>query len=563
MLTIYLARFLLVAALAVVGNAFPSSDIWRSLNFTLGGKLLLGEPFAKPCWDSDVNSEATCALIQAQYSNETFRSMTSGGYVNPQWETCITSGDQCLLDYTDPTNVEPLRSTKCKRGSVPAYLIDVYDTKDILTGLSFARKHKISLVVKNTGHDYLGRSSAPGSLALWIHRFREMSYTPAFVPEGCSPKDSHPGVTVGASVQWFEAYAFAEANNITVVGGTDPSVGVAGGWLQGGGHSVLSNTMGLGVDRVLQFKVITPDGVLRVANQCQNTDLFFALRGGGGGTFGIVIESTILASPQVTLQAVFVGYANLNATMQKQVVATQVENAVQWAEAGWGGASTPAGAVFVNPKADEESAARTMAPLINFVDSLVDDGATGASITLTTFHSFASFYTAFLPFVISPVGVPLALSSRLVNKANFETAENRSALVDALFDAQNAVDTLLIQSTTPASVNDSGTSVTGKWRESLYHVTVVSRWNWNATKATRLSQFTRVDDAMSGLRALTPDAAYFNEASVHEPNYKVSFWGDNYSRLLQIKKRYDPEQLLNCWNCVGFDSHSSQFRCYP
>ncbi len=108
--------------------------------------------------------------------------------------------------------------------------------------------------------------------------------------------------------------------------------------------------------------------------------------------------------------------------------------------------------------------------------------------------------------------MPLALSSRLVNKANFETAENRSALVNALFDAQNAVDTLLIQSTTPASVNDSGTSVTGKWRESLYHVTVVSRWNWNATKATRLSQFTRVDDAMSGLRALTPDAAYFVRA---------------------------------------------------
>ncbi|KAK0490743.1 hypothetical protein IW261DRAFT_1618059 [Armillaria novae-zelandiae] len=551
MLTIYL-RCLLITALAVVGNAFPSPDTWRSLNFTLGGGLLLGEPFAKPCWDADPNSEAT-----------SFRSMTSGGYVNPEWETCITSGDQCLLDYTDPTNVEPLRSTKCKRGSVPAYFIDVHDTKDILTGLAFARKHKISLVVKNTGHDYLGRSSAPGSLALWIHRFREMSYVPAFVPEGCSSKDSNPGVTVGASVQWFEAYAFAEANNITVVGGTDPSVGVAGGWLQGGGHSVLSNTMGLGVDRVLQFKVITPDGVLRVANQCQNTDLFFALRGGGGGTFGIVIESTILASPQVTLQAVFVGYANLNATMQKQVMTTQVENAVQWAEAGWGGASTPTGAVFVNPKADEESAARTMAPLISFVDSLVDDGVTGASITLTTFQSFASFYAAFLPFLISPVGVPLALSSRLINKANFETAENRSALVNALFDAQNAVDALLIQSTTPASVNDSGTSVTGKWRESLYHVSVVSRWNWNATKATRLSQFTRVDDAMTGLRALTPDAAYFNEASVHEPNYKVSFWGDNYSRLLQIKKHYDPEHLLNCWNCVGFDSHSSQFSCYP
>lgn len=61
--------------------------------------------------------------------------------------------------------------------------------------------------------------------------------------------------------------------------------------------------MGLGVDRVLEFKIVTPDGKYRTANRCQNQDLFFALRGGGGGTFGVVLESTFIASPRVTVQA--------------------------------------------------------------------------------------------------------------------------------------------------------------------------------------------------------------------------------------------------------------------
>lgn len=68
--------------------------------------------------------------------------------------------------------------------------------------------------------------------------------------------------------------------------------------IQGGGHSVLSNVYGLGADRVLQLRVVTPDGQLRVANACQNPDLFWALRGGGGGTFGVVMEATSEIIPQ-------------------------------------------------------------------------------------------------------------------------------------------------------------------------------------------------------------------------------------------------------------------------
>ncbi len=124
-----------------------------------------------------------------------------------------------------------------------------------------------------------------------------------------------------AGTVFRELYQFAEDHGITVVGGSDRTVGPSGGWVtasfqisirskaaadsfwQGGGHSMLSNNFGLGADRVLQYRVVTPQGKYLTANACQNTDLFYALRGGGGGTFGVVMESTFLAEPRpLTIQ---------------------------------------------------------------------------------------------------------------------------------------------------------------------------------------------------------------------------------------------------------------------
>jgi FAD/FMN-containing dehydrogenase len=63
--------------------------------------------------------------------------------------------------------------------------------------------------------------------------------------------------------------------------------------VQGGGHSPFSPLFGLGADNVLEFKVVTADGKLVVANDVVNQDLFWALRGGGGGTWGVVVEATV------------------------------------------------------------------------------------------------------------------------------------------------------------------------------------------------------------------------------------------------------------------------------
>ncbi|TFK34792.1 hypothetical protein BDQ12DRAFT_612887 [Crucibulum laeve] len=537
------------------------SPDWSALNRQVGGRLSTGAPYAQPCFSSSFSS-SQCTTIQNDYTDEVTRSHQRGAYIQTQWETCQATGEQCLLDYLAPNNSLPTSPpAQCRMGSIPQYFIDVQIPDDVSAAFTFSKKYRVPLVIKNTGHDYKGRSSAPGSLALWTHNLKNITYILNFKADGCSKTNS--AVTVGAGIQWGEAYEFAEAHNITLVGGCDRSVGVAGGWLQGGGHGALSNTMGLGVDRALQFKVVTPDGKYRTANACQNEDLFFALRGGGGGTFGVVLEATVLASPQLSLQTVIVSFAAKNTTLTKQMWSILADNGLKWADEGWGGFSQANIAILLNPVISKEDATTSMAPLIDFGKQLQAANVTGAALVVTTFPSWGAFFQVFTGDHVAVVGSSLALASRLINKSNFDAPKDRTALVSGLLAADATAPGLIILISAPTSfAGDGQTSVTDVWRSSLYHVTVVSPWNWNATLAEKKAGYDTASKAIDNLRKITPEAAYLNESDVHEPNHEVAFWGKHYPELLRIKKKYDPDQLLDCWHCVGWNPKSTRFSCY-
>ncbi|KAJ7725699.1 hypothetical protein B0H16DRAFT_279117 [Mycena metata] len=530
-----------------------------TLRAAVGGRLFPGVPLAYPCFHNE--GGADCHTVQSHYLNETYRTDNFGAFINTQWETCQSTGAQCLLDPSDPTNPKTT-SEHCELGSIAQYFIDVRGASDVVAAFKFSRESGTPLVIKNTGHDYKGRSSAPNSIALWMHNLKNMTYNSDFVPQSCSI--SQPAATFGAGVQWAEAYQFADAHNITLVGGSDRSVGVVGGWLQGGGHSVLSNTMGLGVDRVLQFKIVTPDGVLRVVNECQNRDLFFALRGGGGGTFGVVLEATVLASPPVALQAVIVSWATPNRTLTAELWNIMADNGLAWAADGWGGFSMAELAILVNPTLNLGQATASVAPLIDFGNQLQQEGVSGVQAVVTTFPTFFAFFDAFTLQHVAIVGAPVALASRLIPKSNLRTPADRSALVDAFLHTNDAAPGMIIQLTPPTSYayQPGATSITEAWRSSVYHVTAVASWAWNATTTEKREAYHSASSAIDNLRNITADAAYLNEADVYEPNHEIAFWGSNYRHLLEIKQKYDPSNLLDCWQCVGWNPQSSRFSCY-
>jgi FAD/FMN-containing dehydrogenase len=99
-----------------------------------------------------------------------------------------------------------------------------------------------------------------------------------------APQSSQAYVTFGAGFSTQELNDQLAPSKLFTLGAAHGEVAVAGGWAQNAGHSPLSPRYGLGADQPVEYKVVTADGELKVANAVSNPDLFWALRGGGGGT---------------------------------------------------------------------------------------------------------------------------------------------------------------------------------------------------------------------------------------------------------------------------------------
>lgn len=182
---------------------------------------------------------------------------------------------------------------------------------DIVAAVNFARDNGVRLVVKGTGHDYLGRSNAADSLLVWTHDMREITMHDAFVPQGAPPgTPAVHAMTVEAGTRWLEAYRAATAAGRFVAGGGCTSVGACGGFTFGSGFGPFSKRYGTGSGGIVQAEIVTADGEVRTVNQFSEPDLFFALRGGGGGTFGIVSRVTLLTHPIPSTVGIVTGSIN-------------------------------------------------------------------------------------------------------------------------------------------------------------------------------------------------------------------------------------------------------------
>jgi FAD/FMN-containing dehydrogenase len=107
---------------------------------------------------------------------------------------------------------------------------------------------------------------------------RGISFHSGFKPKGCHFSIDGPAVTAAAGTQMLELDYEVHLRNLTIMSGGAGTVGV-GGYLTGGGHSALSSTYGLAVDQVLEMEIVTPGGEILTVNECQNEDLFWAMRG--------------------------------------------------------------------------------------------------------------------------------------------------------------------------------------------------------------------------------------------------------------------------------------------
>lgn len=106
-------------------------------------------------------------------------------------------------------------SNNCTLGGYPSYVVNASTVANIQLAVNFARNSNLRLVVKNTGHDSLGRPMGKGALSVWTHNLKSVRFNPRFRYDGYDGA----ALKIGAGVQLSEVYDAADKNGVTVVGG--------------------------------------------------------------------------------------------------------------------------------------------------------------------------------------------------------------------------------------------------------------------------------------------------------------------------------------------------------
>jgi hypothetical protein len=373
-----------------------------------------------------------------------------------------------------------------------------------------------------------------------------------------------PAIKLGAGVLAAEAYVAANNNGYRVVGGTCPTVGISGGYTQGGGHSILSSLYGLSADNVLEWEVVTADGKHLTVTPRKHENLFWALSGGGAGTFAVVLSVTLKLHPDGP-----VGGAGLTFND------SHVGNDAFWRAIGAWHTALP-------PIVDDGSVVTYM--LLNGVFtiySVTAPGRTAAQVSALFAPFLAELTSRNISYTFTPKEVPTFLDhferdfgplpygpfpvsqltgSRLLPRVAVSQPIKNAAITQALrtvtasgnfYLGCNAINV----GSSPRHSTYPDNAVLPAWRDAISHCIVVGPWDWTVPRSVMLSRQAELTNVITpALDAATPGSGtYLNEANFEQADWKTQFYGSKYNRLRAVKQKYDPDYLFYAATAVGSD----------
>jgi FAD/FMN-containing dehydrogenase len=376
--------------------------------------------------------------------------------------------------------------------------------------------------------------------------------------------------------------------NRTVVGGEDATVGL-GGLIQNGGHGFLSSHYGLSSDQVYQVTVVTTNGRRLVANSVENTDLFWAVRGGEGGQFGVVMEFILKTHP-VPRNVVMGGlsfYAadssNSSETASWNALSEVVSSIPDHMDGGLNGNITaytksmamalglkepPPGVAVVIGFVGLNMTTDRMDHIITKLAAQVSSVGNGSYLNISRQQTSSQSYWSFVkpePLSSDSAGAVSLMTSRLMGRRELsDIARNdlTNYLQQALVSENPEAGTMLLfglqggQGPAHAPIHMRG-SVLPAWRTSYAHVfTLGASINATSDASESLSAAASWYEAYKEpvWRNWAPDTgSYMNEGNPFSSTWKEDFYGENYERLLAIKQKFDPSESLFVWSGVGSD----------
>ncbi|MDE1899092.1 MAG: FAD-binding oxidoreductase [Xanthomonadaceae bacterium] len=554
---------------------WPAAAQWQQLRQAVGGRLIELQSPLHACLKAPDND--ACRAMFAQLRNPFYIGDQPGLTQSSGWFRAWTSHPS-------------------------AYAVAAESTADVVAAVNFARAHNLRLVVKGGGHSYQGTSDAADSLLVWTRHMSAITLHDAFVGQGCAGTQApQPAVTIEAGAMWADAYhAVTTQAGRYVQGGGCTSVGVAG-LVQSGGFGSFSKNYGTAAAGLLEAEIVTADGAVRIANACTNPDLFWGIKGGGGGSLGVVTRLTLrtrelaqhfggasakIKATSATAFRALIGhfvefYAEhllnphwgeqiklepdhtLDISMVSQGLDSAQARAVWQPFFDWV-AQSPHDYVLAEAPSIGSGLARHWWDVAwreqHAPGSMIADPRPGAP----SWHAWWSgdgdqvgvywhgFESAWLP-------------------ATLLRESSRQHLTDALLAASRHWEVQLhfnkglagAPAEEIAAARDTAThpAVLGAFALAIIAAGGPPPFPGNPfhapTPEVAQEHAARVASAMAALRRVAPDAgAYVSESDYFDKDWQRSFWGSNYPRLAAVKRTYDPEGLFFVHHGVGSEAWS-------
>ena len=454
---------------------------------------------------------------------------------------------------------------------------------DIASAVGFAREKGIRIAVKGGGHSYKGGSNAEGSLLVWTRHMRSITLHDTFTPLGTA-EAGVPAVSVGAGAMWGDVYrAVSVEAGRYVQGGGCLTVGVAG-LVQGGGFGSLSKAYGIAAASLLEAEIVTADGTVRVVNAVREPDLFFALKGGGGGSWGIVSRLTLKTHAlPATIGAVFLKIRARDAGAYPTLVSTFLafyRDALfnrRWGEqVRFAPDNTLAVSMLFSDLAQAE-AEGVWAPFLAEIQaqpSLFEITEEPQVIAVPGRSFWDPAFLKTLPGVVLSDDRPGADPDRIFWASNREEAGQvihayQSAWIPARHLDDGALEVFseaIVAASRHWSLSLHANKGLAGAPDAVREAAKATAMNPAVTEAFALAicgaegppaypgiagheperaQATqdarRVSAAMGALKAgVETTGCYLAESDFFEPGWQQAFWGDNHDRLAHIKRIYDP-----------------------
>ncbi|KAI1407440.1 FAD-binding domain-containing protein [Hypoxylon sp. FL1857] len=526
---------------------WPGQHDWDKLNRTVDGNLIATTPISSVCHYSSLLGDKGNASNYDQEACDALRDV----WFFPQTHLSSPSSAMSYQFSNNSCNPFLAPDASCTLGHYVAYTVNATSTAHLQAAVQFVKRHNIRLVIRNTGHDYLGKSTGAHALAIWTHHLKSIELIEKYQDSGYQGS----AIKMGAGVEALEAYNFASSHGLMVVGGNCPNVGLAGGFTQGGGISILSSKFGLAADQVLAWEVVTASGDLVTASATENTDLFWALRGGGGGTYGIVVSMTVKAFPDSFFSAAYMTLLNdgSNTDAIYSTIGTFLKSLPSLVDAGawvvW--VAAPFGFLVI-PAMVSGLHQVELDSLFKPTRDKMDQLGLQYQYSSAEYPDFLSSYNQ----IPSTWNVSdYHMGGRLIPRDLVEDDDSNEALVGAIrhITSQTLMSGVAFNVANAVASPDE-VAANPYFRKTIFSAVIGMPINYTDWGENKAAQDKITYDLLPALQALTPQGGvYLNEADFQAPDFKSTFYGGNYERLLAIKTKYDPESIFYAKTAVGSD----------